>query len=123
MSGSIRRSSSGTTRPTSAPSVDAALELAATLVGTTASAKQSTFVLRARHTSGEAWEPAIVLAASAVAAEVTPDVVRSAARHRGGLAVVVAGEAPGAPWSLRAAPDALDARPHRPPARAGRVDR
>ena len=31
-------------------SVDSALELAATLVGTTAAAEQSTFVLRARHT-------------------------------------------------------------------------
>ena len=82
--------------------VDDALELAATLVGTTASAKQSTFVLRARHTSGEAWEPAIVVTGSAVAGEVTPDVVRSAARRRGGLAVVAAGDAPGAPWSLRA---------------------
>ena len=82
--------------------VDDALELAATLVGTTAAAKQTTFVLRARHTSGEAWEPAIVLAGSAVAAEVTPDVVRSAARRRGGLAVVAAG-APGAPWCLCAA--------------------
>ena len=47
--------------------VDEALELATTLVGTTASARQSTFVLRARHTSGEAWEPAIVLAGSSVA--------------------------------------------------------
>ena len=82
--------------------VDGALELAATLVGTTASAKQTTFVLRARHTSGEAWEPAIVLAGSACAGEVTPDVVRTAASRRGGLAVVAAGDAPGAPWSLRA---------------------
>ena len=94
-----------------APSIDDALELAATLVGTTASAKQSTFVLRARHTSGEAWEPAIVLAASSAADEVTPEVVRSAARHRGGLAVVVAGDAPGAPWTLRAAPDAWTLEP------------
>ena len=69
------------------------------------SAKQSTFVLRARHTSGEAWEPAIVLAASAVAGEVTPDVVRSAARRRGGLAVVAAG-APGAPWCSAPPPGA-----------------
>ena len=82
--------------------VDDALELAATLVGTTAAAKQTTFVLRARHTSGEAWEPAIVLTGTAVAAEVTQDVVRSAARRRGGLAVVAAG-APGAPWCLCAA--------------------
>lgn len=82
--------------------VDGALELAATLVGTTASAKQSTFVLRARHTSGEAWEPAVVLTGSAVASEVTAEVVRSATRRRGGVAVVVAGHAPDAPWTLRA---------------------
>ena len=44
--------------------VDGALELAATLIGTTATAPQSTFVLRARHTSGEAWEPAVVLVGS-----------------------------------------------------------
>ena len=106
--------------------VDDALELAATLVGTTAAAKQTTFVLRARHTSGEAWEPAIVLAGSAVAAEVTPDVVRSAARRRGGLAVVAAG-APGAPvvpLRRRRAVDARTARrrprPRRPHGCRGR---
>ncbi len=82
-------------------SVDSALELAATLVGTTAAAQQSTFVLRARHTSGEAWEPAVVLIGSSAAGELEADVVRSASRCRGGLAVVVAGDAPGAPWSLR----------------------
>ena len=84
--------------------VDDALELAATLLGTTgtASARRSTFVLRARHTGGEAWEPAIVFAGSEVAAEVTADLVRSASVRRGGLAMVVAGEPPGAPWSLRA---------------------
>ena len=67
--------------------VDDALELAATLVGTTASADaESTFVLRARHTSGEAWEPAIVLVGSAVAGEVTPrrrPLGRPAARRSG----------------------------------------
>ena len=82
-------------------SVDSALELAATLVGTTAAAQQSTFVLRARHTSGEAWEPAVVLIGSSAVGELEADVVRSASRCRGGLAVVVAGDAPGAPWSLR----------------------
>ncbi len=85
-----------------APSVDAALELAATLVGSTGSARQSTFVLRARHTSGEAWEPAVVLASSSAAADLTPDVLRPAMRRSGGLAVVAAGATPGAPWHLRA---------------------
>ena len=82
-------------------SVDSALELAATLVGTTAAAPHSTFVLRARHTSGEAWEPAIVLVGSEAAGDLDADLVRSIARSRAGVAVVVAGDAPGAPWSLR----------------------
>jgi hypothetical protein len=82
--------------------VDEAVELAATLIGTTGSARQSTFVLRSRHTGGEAWEPAVVLAGSAVADEVTADLSRTAARRQGGLAMVVAGEPPGAPWTLRA---------------------
>ena len=84
--------------------VDEALELATTLVGTTASSKQSTFVLRARHTSGEAWEPAIVLTSSAVADEVTPELAHAAATRRGGVAMVSVGDVSGAPWSLRAAP-------------------
>ena len=84
--------------------VDEALELATTLVGTTASSKQSTFVLRARHTSGEAWEPAIVLTSSAVADEVTPELAHAAVKRRGGVAMVSVGDACGAPWSLRAAP-------------------
>ena len=82
--------------------LDEALELAATLLGTTSEAKHSTFVLRARQTGGEVWEPAVVLAGSALAGELTEDIVRTAARRRGGLAVIVAGESPGAPWSLRA---------------------
>jgi two-component SAPR family response regulator len=84
------------------PHVDEAVELAATLIGTTGSARQPTFVLRARHTGGEAWEPAVVLAGSAVAGEVTAELAGTAARRQGGLAMVVAGEPPGAPWTLRA---------------------
>jgi hypothetical protein len=84
-----------------AGSVDSALELAATLVGTTAAAQQSTFVLRARHTSGEAWEPAVVLIGSSAVAELEREAVRSAGRCRGGLALVAAGAVPDAPWSLR----------------------
>jgi two-component SAPR family response regulator len=82
--------------------LDEALELAATLLGTTSGARQSTFVLRARHTGGEVWEPAVVLAGSDLAGEVTEDIVHTAVRRQGGLAVVVASEAPGAQWSLRA---------------------
>ena len=81
--------------------VDGALELAATLIGTTATAPQSTFVLRARHTSGEAWEPAVVLVGSDAAGELDADAVHAACRSRGGVAVVAAGDAPGAPWRLR----------------------
>jgi nucleoid-associated protein YgaU len=88
-----------------APSVDGALELAATLVGTTAACRQSTFVLRARHTSGEAWEPAVVLVGPSVAREVAPDVVRTAARRHGGLGLVVGAAVDGAPWTLRAEDD------------------
>ncbi len=89
------------------PSVDSALELAATLVGTTsaAAARHSTFVLRARHTSGEAWEPAVVLVGAAAAGDVAADVARAAARRRGGLAMVVGAAVAGAPWTLRAGPD------------------
>jgi hypothetical protein len=81
--------------------VEDAVELATTLVGTTAAARQSTFVLRARHTSGEAWEPAVVIAGPDAAHEVTPEVVRSVARRRGGLAMVVAGDVPDGSWTLR----------------------
>ena len=64
--------------------VDDALELAATLIGTTATAPQSTFVLRARHTSGEAWEPAVVLVGSDAAGELDADAVHAACRSRRG---------------------------------------
>jgi len=84
-------------------SVDSALELAATLVGSTATAaaRQSTFVLRARHTSGEAWEPAVVLVGSAAAADVSASIARATCRSRGGLAMVVGGAVPDAPCALR----------------------
>lgn len=88
-----------------AASVDEALELATTLIGTTGAANQSTFTLRARHTSGEAWEPAVVLTAASVASEVSTDVVAAAGRRRGGLAMVVAADPPGAPWTVRRCPD------------------
>ena len=85
--------------------IDDAISLATTLVGSTATARTSTFDLRARHTSGEAWEPAVVLCASSISHHVTSELVRRAARRRGGLAVVVAGHVDGAPWTLRATPD------------------
>jgi hypothetical protein len=88
-----------------AATLDEALELAATLIGTTGTAHQTTFTLRARHTSGEAWEPAVVLAASAAGSQVPADLVVVASRQRGGLAIVMAGDPNGAPWSLRCCPE------------------
>jgi two-component SAPR family response regulator len=82
--------------------VDEALELAATLLGTTTDARQSTFVLRARHTGGEMWEPAVVLVGSDLAAEMTDDIAEAAAGRQAGLAVVAAVESARACWTLRA---------------------
>ena len=44
-----------------ADSVDAAFELAASLVGSTSQNERSSFELRSLRTGGEMWEPAIVL--------------------------------------------------------------
>ena len=82
------------------PTVDEAIELAATLIGTPTTTTRSTFSLRARHTSGEMWEPAVVVVATAHAADVTPAVVRSIST-RGGLAIVVGTPVAQAPWTLR----------------------
>ena len=83
------------------PTVDEAIELAATLIGGTATATtRSTFSLRARHTGGEMWEPAVVVVATAHAADVTPAVAGSISA-RGGLAIVVGAAVAGAPWTLR----------------------
>ena len=51
-------------------SFDAALDLATSLLGSTALASESTFALRSRVAGGEAWEPAIVLVASDFVGEV-----------------------------------------------------
>ena len=86
----------------SAASLDDAIELAATLVGSGAAAPdESTFALRARHTGGEAWEPAVVLVAAAPMVgghEIVPSLVGSR-----GIAVVAGAPVAGAPWTL--APD------------------
>jgi len=50
-----------------ADSLDAGLELAAALVGTTADQDHTTFELRSLRTGGEMWEPAIVLLGDATA--------------------------------------------------------
>lgn len=82
-----------------ADDVDAAVELAATLVGSESGDGASTFVRRARQTGGELWEPAVVLVGSADAAALSDDVIEAATGgHR--LAVVVAGACPRANWKL-----------------------
>ncbi len=73
-----------------------AFEAAADAIGSTASQSRSTFELRARVTSGETWEPAVVLAGSAAGTIVPP-------RSRTGLAVVSASPIHGP--SSRLAPD------------------
>jgi nucleoid-associated protein YgaU len=78
-------------------SFDAALDLATSLLGSTALASESTFALRSRWAAGEAWEPAIVLVASDFVGEVGdsfPD------REVPGLAVVAAGRLDGARHTL-----------------------
>src|SRR5690606_22319185 len=73
-----------------AATLDEGLELAATLVGTPTSTAHSTFTLRARHTGGEAWEPAVVLVAGSECDAVDASVT-SVLPVRGGVSIVVAG--------------------------------
>ncbi len=89
---------------TAAESMDTALDLAASAIGTTAATANdalSTFTLRARQQRGEAWEPAIV-AATAAAAPVDEgmdaDLVALTRPPGRGLAVVVGRTVPGATW-------------------------
>ncbi len=101
---------------------DAAIELACTLVGTTAINERSSFELRSLRTGGEAWEPAVVLLSSADdGAEVCTAGVLPVAGH--GVAVVVAdehGHVPMAParliarvdgWSLEAFGSSIELLP------------
>jgi nucleoid-associated protein YgaU len=70
---------------------DAAIELACTLVGTTAVNERSSFELRSLRTGGEMWEPAVVLLGSADdGAGVCGPGVLPAAGH--GVAVVMVDE-------------------------------
>jgi nucleoid-associated protein YgaU len=77
--------------------VQRAFEAAADAIGSTAFAGRSTFELRARVTSGETWEPAVVLAGSAVGTVTPPS-------DRTGLAVVSSSPIHGP--SSRLAPEA-----------------
>jgi len=81
--------------------VDGALELAATLIGTTAVAKHTTFSLRARHTSGEAWEPAIVIIGTGQALVVGDKLAPVATRRRRGVAAVTGAPVAGSCWTMR----------------------
>ncbi len=70
---------------------DAAIELACSLVGTTAANERSSFELRSLRTGGEAWEPAVVLLTSSdESADVCVAGALPEAGH--GVAVVVADE-------------------------------
>ena len=93
---------------TTADSLDAALDLAASAVGATAAMTAgglSTFVLRARHRSGEAWEPAIVFASEsnsdAAGAVSDSDLLDLTTDGGRGLAVVMDRVVAGAVWSIR----------------------
>ncbi len=70
-------------------SVDAAIDLALGLIGSTATNERSTFDLRAMRTSGEMWEPAVVLLDSSdeSAGPIEPGVLP---RPGHGLAIVCA---------------------------------
>jgi len=71
-----------------ADSVDAALELASDLAGSTLSHTETTFALRCHQTGGEVWEPVVVLLASADVHLEADALPTPAAGH--GLAVVTA---------------------------------
>jgi LysM repeat protein len=91
------RAFAGHARAHSVADVDDALEIAASLVGATTAVDASTFALRARHTSGESWEPAVVLLGSsaATAPGAVPNVLPP------GLAAVAGFDVAGAPHVLR----------------------
>ena len=91
--------------------LDEAIELGTELIGARSETRsRNTFALRARHSGGEAWEPAVVIVASAHAAEVAGPVLADVTA-RPGLALVVAGPVPGAPWTLVAQATAWTLQP------------
>ena len=54
-------------------SLDAGFDMASSLVGSTVTNPKTTFALRALHTSGEMWEPAVIVATSSTRAEFFDD--------------------------------------------------
>ena len=83
---------------------DAALELASSLLGSTAEHDRSTFELRSLHTGGEAWEPAVVLLTTA---DIPIADERPLPRRGSGLALV----APAGQGRVHSASALLSARP------------
>lgn len=100
--GDMARAGMGQRQVHAVESVDEGVELAATLVGATVSARSDTFSLRTRHTGGEHWEPAVVFVGAAHVGEVSRDVLDVVGRGHG-LAMVLAGRStddrPGG-WTL-----------------------
>ena len=90
-----------------ADSLDVALDMAAGALGSTAAATSSgttTFALRSLQQGGEAWEPAIVLAALDAAradGDIDSDLVSLTHIAGRGLAVVIARPVVGATWTLQ----------------------
>ena len=88
-------------------SLDAALDAAATALGSTPAlaGHATTFGLRVGGAGGEAWEPAVVVAAGCDGAiSLDGDIGRAAGGGRG-LAVVVDGDQASCAWQLRATDD------------------
>ncbi|MFT3851480.1 MAG: bacterial transcriptional activator domain-containing protein [Ilumatobacteraceae bacterium] len=88
-----------------AESLDAALEVAAALLGSTRSIARgtSTFALRSQGNGVEAWEPVVVVAAGAI-----DDGIDAALATAGdGLAVVAVGRVESAEWRLEVADDRI----------------
>ena len=87
-----------------AESLDVALDLAASAIGTTAAMTAgsiNTFTLRARHQGGEAWEPAIVFAVGNDHDGLTDrDLLALTSPGGRGLAVVVDRPVDGAQWRI-----------------------
>ncbi len=81
----------------SVESLEAAIQLTDELVGATPRPTDTTFALRARHTSGENWEPAIVFLAAGL------ERAAAAWRPRAGVVLVTVGEPPPGTWTLRPA--------------------
>ena len=88
-----------------ADDVDAALDLAASLIGSTLASERSSFEMRSLRTGGEMWEPAIVLLTADDDAEGAA--LRAIPPGQGCALVAVTGAdgVPSAPTRLRGRPD------------------